>query len=333
MQKLFRRSRILFALIAIGVLCACTPLQTALVFTKAKTAEYSNTALDQQASNTFWEAFRGGHYERLKEVRTLLLAAYLKQPRNPDRARLLGLSYLWTLSERGRLTDIGPEITDAANLAERYLSEAYALEPSDHRLLGFIGSLRLALGSIHQDRKLTVLGYFTLLDGVKLYPEFNGFILSLILSEQPVGSTDFNESVDAMWATLSACNGEAVNKNPSLVTLSTQNKALIDRTAQLTPRVRNVCLNSEKAPHNWEGFFMHFGDVLTKQGRADAAKILYAQAKLSPTYETYPFKSMLERRLEFAEDRAVAFQSPEASKHPELAGSSSVQCMICHQGQ
>ena len=334
MKKFFSPSRLLSLLTLITfALIACSPLQTALLFTDSKTAEYSNTLLDQKATNTFWEAFHAGQYERLKEVRTLLLAAYLEHPRNPDRSRLLGLSYLWTLSERGRVAGLGPEVTDSAILAERYLSETYQLEPSDHRLPGFIGVLKLALGSIHQDPKQTVKGYYTILDAVKLYPEFNGFVLSLGLSEQPIGSERFNESVDAMWKNLAICNGETINKNPDLATMTAQNQAFLDRASQLTPRVRNVCLNTDKAPHNFEGFFLHFGDVLVKQGQVKAAKIMYAQAKLSPTYNQYPYKKLLEQHLEFADDRAKAYQNPDPSKYPEMAGLSSVQCMICHQSK
>ncbi len=328
----FLVASVLIAALAVGIV-ACSPLQTALLFTSAKTAEHVDTPLSQKANNTFWTAFHAGQYERLKELRTLLLASYLEQPRDPNRARLLGLSYLWTIAERDRDTNAGPEITDAAILAERYLLEAYKLEPSDDRLPGFIGAIRLALGSIHQDERVTVEGYYTLLDGIKLYPEFNYFTFSDSLSSQPLGSDRFTESVDAMWTNVALCLNAPVNKNPDLAALSAQSQAFLDRKDQLSPRVRNVCLNSEKVPHNWEGFFLHFGDVLVKQGRADAAKIMYQQAKISPSYSTYPFKNILERNLQNADARAKAFQNPDVSQQPEMTNASSAQCMMCHQAK
>ncbi len=325
----FLVASVLMLALAVGIV-ACSPLQTALLFTSAKTTEHVDTPLSQKANNTFFQAFHAGQYERLKELRTLLLVSYLEQPRDPNRARLLGLSYLWTIAERDRDTNAGPEITDAAILAERYLMEAYKLEPSDDRLPGFIGAIRLALGSIHQDERLTVDGYFTLLEGIKLYPEFNYFTFSDALSSQPLGSGRFNESVDAMWSNIAVCLNAPVNKNPDLASFTAQNTAFLART-DLTPRVRNVCTNTEKAPHNWEGFFLHFGDVLVKQGRAETAKIIYQQAKLSPSYATYPFKNILERNLENAEARAKAFQNPDFSQQPEMTNASSAQCMMCHQ--
>ncbi len=77
--------------------------------------------------------------------------------------------------ERSREANLDPRITDHAILAERYFTEAHRLNPKDHRILGWLGGVKLAMGNIHQDEKLTRTGYFMLQDSIRLYPEFNYF--------------------------------------------------------------------------------------------------------------------------------------------------------------
>ena len=70
------------------------------------------------------------------------------------------MAHLWKVSERSRSPERDPTITDHLILADKYLSEAHRLDPSDARIPGFEGSVKMALGSIHQDEALKRRGYF-----------------------------------------------------------------------------------------------------------------------------------------------------------------------------
>ena len=69
-------------------------------------------------------------------------------------------------------------------------------------------------------------------------------------------SARFREGLEQQWATLDVCFGERVSReSPRL------DKYLALRTSEGPKR---VCWNSWIAPHNWEGFFLNFGDMLAR---------------------------------------------------------------------
>ncbi len=330
--------------IALGlsaVLAACTIVSPtryfALSSTPDKTVRASETPLARSAQQTFWEGFHAGRYAELPESLRLLTAAYLETPNDPELARLLGLAHLWNVSERERVQTPDPRVTDSAILSERYLQEAYRLEPKDGRLPGFIGVLRLALGSINDDPKLTTDGYLTIQDGVSAYPEFNLFVLSVGLSQLPAGSERFNESVEAMWHNFEVCANVTVSRDDTaLARLPALNQTFLDRAArnQLSDGVRRACTNTQIAPYNLEGFFMHWGDVLVKQGRTAAARTIYGLAKMTPTYQSWPYRAILEDHVANLEARAVAYKNPDPTQQPELVvASSAMACVVCHQSK
>lgn len=125
-------------------LAGCDAL--AVRFAPEKTADPVTTPLSDQAKQTFWDALHGGHYEQAPEALRLLTAAYLENPRQPEISLLLAHAHLWTIAERFRNQDLDPRITDHAILAERYFTEAHRLNPEDHRIPGWLGGVKLALG-------------------------------------------------------------------------------------------------------------------------------------------------------------------------------------------
>jgi hypothetical protein len=143
-----------------------------------KTARRSDTQLAVKARSFFRESLVAGRYEDLPEATRLLTAAYLENPRDPSVAFLLGMSHLWRVAERFRQARQDPTITDQLILADKYLSEARRLDPKDFRIPGLEGSVKMALGSIHQDEALKREGYFILKEGMRRYPEFNLFTMS-----------------------------------------------------------------------------------------------------------------------------------------------------------
>ena len=74
-------------------------------------------------------------------------------------------------------------------------------------------------------------------------------------------------------------------------------------------RDARACLNSAKAPHNEEGFFLNMGDMLTKSGDWRTARKIYAAAKQSPDYAQWPYREVLEQRIRDAEANVAAFNA------------------------
>ena len=115
---------------------------------------------------------------------TLLKAAYLQYPYDAKIAARIGFLHAWSLTERQRLKNIPPQITDNAILARKYFEEAVRLNPEDARYLGFHSSMMMSEGSIHKDAYLTRKGYFQGLDSIEAWPQFNLFTIGNTMSSK-----------------------------------------------------------------------------------------------------------------------------------------------------
>ena len=129
-------------------------------FCTRKKATISTTELATSAKTKFWETLHGGKYEEISKVSSLLKEAYLENSKDPELAAYVGFLHIWRLSERSRLKQIPPEITDNAVLSRKYIGEAVSLDPSDARYLGFHGILMMKVGTIHDDQYLIRKGYY-----------------------------------------------------------------------------------------------------------------------------------------------------------------------------
>jgi hypothetical protein len=62
------------------------------------------------------------------------------------------------------------------------------------------------------------------------------------------------------------------------------------------------------------------GDMIVKQGDPATARRVYANAKLSKTYQAWPFKKVLDDRIAQADENVALFRkeqpSPTASRRP-----------------
>nr|MBI3614027.1 hypothetical protein [Nitrospirota bacterium] len=320
MTIIFRRYRWIAVLGLFFSTAGCDSL--AIRFAPEKTADPAPTSLSKQAKDSFWEALHGGHYDRLPEVRRLLTAAYLENPRNPEISLLLAHAHLWTIAERARLQELPPGITDHAILAEKYFAEASRLNPDDHRIPGWLGGVKLALGQIHRDEQLTREGYFMLHDAIQAFPEFNDFSAGYVLSSKPKDDAKFREGLEDMWDNLDRCAGERIDRtNPDY-------RKYLAQETQSGPK--RVCWNSRIAPHNLEGFFLNMGDMLVKNGQPALASRIYVIATLSKSYASWPYRSLLEARLTQTESRAQLFQTSDPTQHPEIMFNSAHACTACH---
>lgn len=256
-------------------------------------------------------------------MKTALEAVVAGDANDAKSALLLAHTNLWKLAEWGR----DPK-QDAAKLpvfaleAKTYFTKVRALDPSDARVLGWLGAVDVGTGKATNDAALVKEGEDLIAQGVAAHPEFNLFVQMLVSEELPASDPKFAAGVEAMWTTLDLCAGEKVDrKNPDFSKYA---------ALETTMGPKRVCWNGEAAPHNYEGFFLYMGDLLVKQNDAATAKILYANAKSWKTAASWPFLAELDQRVAGADARAALYADADPSNDPPLAGATPTQCATCH---
>jgi hypothetical protein len=311
--------------LASAILSTLTGCSSMAVWTAPEKTPQPDHSLEAQGANdAFWDAFHHGRYHDIGPVIDRLEAVYLANPRDPQTTAHIGFAHAWRLVERARLDVVPPSITDDAVLGRKYFAEAVRLSPKDARFLGFLGGLELAEASIHGDEKLTRRGYYDLVDARDAWPEFNLFTISYSLSRLPHTDPRYAEAIDDQWKNLDVCADEKVDRKTGDFSKY--------MSRETTEGPKRACYNSWIAPHNFEGFFLNMGDMLVKNGEPLTARSVYAQAKLSKTYDAWPYKSVLEDRMAAAEHNVEIFRHPKDGERiatPMVF--STFACMGCHQ--
>ena len=311
--------------VAAAVLCSGGCASVAVWSAPEKEPLAATSEQARQANVQFWNALHGGHYDEIERVLEQLTAAYLANPRDGQTAAHIGFLHTWRVSEHARLASPRATITDDLVLARTYFAEATLLVPGDARFQGFLAGMELSEGAVHQDEKLQRQGYFKLLDAKDAWPEFNLFTAGYVLSSLPHTDDKYHDALEYQWETLDRCVGEPVDRRTgayarymSLETLSGS---------------KRVCWNSWIAPHNFEGFFLNMGDMLVKSGEPETARRIYANAKLSKTYVSWPYRNVLEDRIQQATDNVAAFRKPPLAGEMTrtIMGQTAFACMACHQ--
>ena len=293
---------------------------------KKKSMSTTRSKAAIEADKLFWATFHGGRYDEIQPALEAETAAYLADPHDDVSAAHIAWLHIWRISERARLATIPASITDDALLARRYFEEAHGLNRREARYRGFLGSALLIDGNLNQDERLTRRGYYTLLDAIDEWPEFNLFTAGYVMSAQPPSSKRFKQALDWQWRDVDVCiAGKIDRKNPDFA-----------QYMHLETRVglKRACWNSWIAPHNFEGFFMNLGDMLVKSGDAEGARKIYAIAKLSSTYGQWPFRQVLEEHMRDAAENVALFSAAATAgggDRPRMMFDSGINCVACHQ--
>ena len=310
------------ALAALAALPGCAFLAVQTAPAKAPAAE--RTELARKADALFWATLHGGRYDDIGRALEVQTAAYLENPNDAVTAARAGWLHIWRLSESARLATLPATITNDATLSRKYFEEAARLAPNEARYAGFLGSLRVTEGTIHRDEKQVRQGYYTLRDSIDAWPEFNLFTAGYTLSRLPADSSGYREALDWQWRTLDLCAGRPVDRaNPDFSGVMSQ---------ATTVGEKRVCWNSTIAPYNFEGFFMNMGDMLVKAGDPATARKVYANAKLSPSYASWPYRAVLEQRMVEADANVAGFRAGTGTG-TAMMGRSAYSCMACHQAR
>jgi hypothetical protein len=309
-----------------GVLILTGCEKIAIMSAPKKEALESRTTLSAQADENFWKTLHSGNYAGIPLTTKLLTAAYLENPNDPKLAAHLGFTHIWKITERARVKPIEPTITNEIILAKKYFADAVQLAPNDARFLGFLGDSILIEGKIFHDKREEVRGYFTLKRAIGRWPEFNLFTAGYPMSILDPHTSQFKEGLKWQWETLTLCAGKTINQhNPDF-------SPYMAKETRLGPK--RACWNSWIAPHNFEGFFLNMGDMLVKSGDTHTAVKIYNNAKLSKDYSSWPYRALLEKRIQDAQKNVAAFQHDMGST-PEstILFNSGYGCVVCHQAR
>ena len=138
----------------------------------------------------------------------------------------------------------------------------------------------------------------------------------------PVDQAPFREGLEQQWQTLEVCFGSRAVPTPSA----------FDRKRETREGPQRACWNSWIAPHNLEGFFLNFGDMLVRAGDLKNAQASYEAAKLSDTYAQWPYRPVLERRLASLDGLGARFLAAKQGEPEQITlFDSAFSCMACHQ--
>jgi hypothetical protein len=314
---------IILALLLLGGAGCAVWERIAVMTAPKKEAAATRSEAATQADEVFWNTFHNGEYDKIQRALEVLTAAYLRTPHDAKTAAHIAWLHNWRIAERARMESASATITDDTIVARRYFQEAVNLDPTDARYLGFLAGHTLAEGTLHKDEQLRREGYFMMREAIKAWPEFNLFTGGYVMSRLPADSPQFREALEWQWQTLDQCiEGTLDRTNPDYA------RYMVKETTEGRKR---VCWNSWIAPHNFEGFFLNMGDMLVKSGNWQLAQKIYANARLSRTYATWRYRSVLEDRIDRAEENVALLNEVGGTPKTRMMINSAFSCMACHQ--
>jgi hypothetical protein len=310
--------------VASMVFAGCASLAVSMA--PKKEAKGDERPLAKAVTEDFWKALHGGRYEDIAPLLERHKQAYLTHPYDADIAAHTGFLHMWRIAESARSPELVAGITDDMSMARVYFGDAVQLRPDWALVQGFWASTVLAEGAIHKDEARVRDGYFKMEDAVAMWPELNLFTKAIMLAQTRHDSPQYAQAVEAFWKNVEVCaDGTPDRKNPDFSKFA--------RPDANDPK-KAICFNTWKAPYNFEGSMLVFGDLLVKQGEVEPAKKVYASAKASKNFEQWPYRAVLEARLANAAANVEAFRvEPREQKAEEkkFITGSAFTCTVCHQ--
>lgn len=320
---------IVYIVVLLACLTGCGKI--AIATAPSRTPDVSSDHLSESMQHQFMEILHSGEYDKIDTTIEQLTAAYLQQPNDPKTNLYLGMAHLWAVAERNRLHPVPARIIERLTLADFYLGEASSLNPDDARIVGFQAAARMAMGSVHNVEKWKRMGYFEAKDAISDYPEFNLFVLSNSMIQLPAHDPTLSEAEEALWQTAEVCFDRKID--PAQLEVSAIQADIIQAQKNFSGSQRDrACFNSEIAPHNIEGFFLHFGDVLAKTGNQVNASIMYQLASTTPSSSSWPYQKVAASRLDKLSAMVQQFHNAKrVEDEPEIMARSGYACVACHE--
>lgn len=295
-----------------------------------KKVEWVNTELSKSANKYFWDQFHRGNYDNIPIILEKLTAAYLDNPNDIRTITHLGFTHMWAFSEHQNSNN--PRLIEHATLAQKYFGESYQMNPHDTRVLSFLSSVKLANGAISNDNGLLKDGYLNGKKAVREWKSFSAFSLGYTLSRLPHRDEKFQEALKLM-ENIASSYAENFDPKSSATQQTISGMELLDSTDLSKDRVFK---NSWVAPHNIEGVFMVYGDMLVKNGDWKDAIEVYKLARFSEQYDSWDYKDVLESRIINAKANIELFRkeiprSQKSETGKAMLIQTKISCRTCHQ--
>lgn len=317
-------------ILTLFVVVGCTVVVRTVNGNKKTNDVKKDSDLSEYANEYFWSNFHEGNYSNIDSVVYYLTSAYIENPNHLETVTHLGFTHMWALSEMNNLDTIPPTIIDHGTLALKYFGESYRLNPDDPRVLGFLAASKMTVADLSDDKKLSTEGYFNGKKSIHQWKEFNKLTIGYVMSQMHQDTWEYKKALKWQWETLDECYCQTYNEKTKRVE---QYRTVRDTAGNL--KNKRACWDSWIVPHNVEGFYLNLGDMLVKNGEWEKAKQVYTLAKKAPNYETWPFKSVLEKRIISAEENVEKFRLPigdDTEYHVDdvMLINSSISCVACH---
>jgi hypothetical protein len=298
--------------------------------------EREDTSFLANEANTYmWDQLHLGNYDSLPKIIGKLESAWQLSENDPELNKHLGFVYFWKFGERARAVH-DTSVFRNVFLSNYYFKKAIEVDPADDRIYSLQAAAEMCEGAIREDRKQIRKGYFSGKEAVKKWPQFNRFALAAVVSVLNKHSPMFQTGLRYQWITIDECSCRNITKKDMLETPEKVIPELIEEIRQSSdPRMKRACWNTWIAPHNFEGYFLNFGDMLVKKGYLKEAARLYAAIKLSPSYKEWPFQAVLEERIRDLKTNETEFNKPLQlivdPNSTQIYINSKIACVGCHQ--
>ena len=277
------------------------------------------------ADRFFWDTLHAGDYGAIAEVLARLAAALEERPGDPSLTRHVAWANIWRLAESARGTVTPAELLESVAVTRPTFALAHAQAPDEPRILGFYAAITFQEGVLFDDEGLRAEGLALLEEAIDAWPEFNYFTAGYMLSQFPADSQEFRRGLAYQWKNIDVCSGKVVDRHDP------EFASILDRETRVGRQ--RVCWNSWIAPFNVEGFFLNVGDMLVKSGDWPAGVVAYESARISASFQRWPYRSMLEARVRDAEANVTAFRSDPPVPGKTIVFESAYACMVCHQAR
>ena len=249
------------------------------------------------------EVFKHSDYDARPNLITELEEAGAAYPDEEHFALLTGLMRVWRILEPAGLETIDLlGMLDMTEKAEKDLLRAYELCPTDHRIAAWLGPLWVKWGRAIGDTDKVEAGIALLQQAALHYPSFITFTQLVSDSVLPASHPGFQRALDSVEYYRKHCNGHLLGPG---------------------------CFDGPHPPHSPEAAGLYFGDTLAKAEDREGALAWYSGAMQAPEYASWPFRNLLEQRIQTLDTRIAAAATPDTADD-EPFWDSQPQCALCH---
>ena len=324
---MLKRVTVLLAILSI-TLASCTVITKKTPTCYRKPEVPYRTPQAAQAAGHFWSAFHSANYAESDQALSELMAASQNDPGDTHLVSLVGLCSFWKVLEKNRAGLPSQSMHGLASQSLTYVEEAGRREPSNRLTPGFISSAKYQLGAMQQNSCMMNQAIVELQNNTNIYPQFHGFVEGWVLTAMlPPQHPAYEQAVEAYYETLDSCAGIRVPR--SFPRLGEFGFYILAKKS----KNETVCYNTNIAPHNVEGTLYGLGDALVKQGKLRQAKMIYESIRRVPAYPTWPYKDLLDQRLNNMQNLQVKFVRDSGCvdvQEPAMLFQSSIACTCCH---